>query len=695
MARSPLLVALFVLLAACGGHKSSAQHIQIAAAADLAMAFEEVGKAFEARTGIHPTFSFGSTGLLAKQVEEGAPFDLFAAANIEFVDRVVAAGACDGGTKTLYARGRIVVWTKGPAPARLEDLADATRYKQISIANPDHAPYGRAAKQALEKIGIWDQVKDRVVQGENVQQALQYAQSGNVDAAIVALSLSTVSKGGSSLAIDPALYAPLEQALVVCGKGPGAASAKAFADFVGSPDGREIMNRYGFLLPGESDAAKAPDRTGGDRRPPPTVDAAAVQATVDAWLKAQNDGDFAAYQALYADRFGGVRRVGAKTWRFDRKGWLADRGKMFKAPMKVAVAGIEIHPSAGSAVVRFEQTFESGKFKDTGPKQLVIVESGDGLRIAREEMLQSTIVEGKGSARATGFAVVSVGQPWLVVGDGAGVETVGKPTLTAGGGAFDYAVLQDTSTLAPAWAKLIGQEVTLHPSGSACSITGFRVLTLLSPHFGTVAEWNGDTDGDGEPDQPPLAGDALAQAVLDGGGATYLVADLSGCARFDGDVVGAIGAARPPWTAVADPALDARVLAAFEALPEHAAIQDEFVQDFGGQGAWTDSDDASFVTRVARSPDGKQTYALVAAHAGVGCGDFQGDLVELFRLDGDALTPVATLASDGAGSLPTALVDTNGDGRPEVAGFASLWAWDGKTYAPAYSLDLGFRDCGC
>jgi molybdate transport system substrate-binding protein len=257
-------VCLVVALAACGGHKSSAKHIQIAAAADLALAFEEVGKAFEARTGIHPTFSFGSTGLLAKQVSEGAPFDLFAAANLEFVDKVVAAGACDGATKTAYARGRIVVWTTGPAPARLEDLADP-KYKQIAIANPDHAPYGRAAKQALEKVGIWDQVEGRIVQGENVQQALQYAQSGNVDAAIVALSLSTISKGGSSLPIDPGLYEPLDQAMVVCGKGPGTASAAAFAAFVGSPEGREIMNRYGFLLPGEQ-AVAPPDRTGGDRR---------------------------------------------------------------------------------------------------------------------------------------------------------------------------------------------------------------------------------------------------------------------------------------------------------------------------------------------------------------------------------------------------------------------------------------------
>ena len=245
------LIVLAALGTACGGSKCSGRSIKVAAAADLALAFAVVGKAFQARTGIEPTFTFGSTGLLAKQVEEGAPFDLFAAANIEFVDQVVAAGACDGASKTLYARGRIVVWGKDAVPARLEDLADP-RWKTIAIANPEHAPYGRAAQQALDKVGVWDTVAGRVVRGENVQQALQYAKSGNADVAIVALSLAVASDGGRSLPIDPSLHEPLDQAMIVCGKGDAGEAAGKFAAFVSSPDGREIMNRYGFLLPGES-----------------------------------------------------------------------------------------------------------------------------------------------------------------------------------------------------------------------------------------------------------------------------------------------------------------------------------------------------------------------------------------------------------------------------------------------------------
>lgn len=259
--RVVLVVAL--VLAACGkGSGSSATEIKIAAASDLARAFEEVGKAFQAETGIHATFNFKSTGLLATQIVEGAPFDLFAAANISFIDKVVAAGACDGSTKALYARGRIVAYSRGEAPPSLEALTDP-KYKKIGIANPEHAPYGLAAKQALTKLGIWDDLEGKLALGENVQVPMQWANTGDVDVAIVALSLAVVADGGNSLPIDPSLHEPLDQALAVCGKGPAGESAKKFAAFVASERGREIMNRYGFLLPGENLAEAKSAGTGG------------------------------------------------------------------------------------------------------------------------------------------------------------------------------------------------------------------------------------------------------------------------------------------------------------------------------------------------------------------------------------------------------------------------------------------------
>ena len=242
------LASMLATGAAC--RRSSGGAIKVAAAADLAKAFEEVGRELTRQTGIKPAFTFGSSGLLAKQLGEGAPFDVYAAANVAYVDEVVARGACDGATKRPYARGRIVVWTKDAEVTSLAALADP-RWKKIAIANPDHAPYGKAAREALQAAGVWDQLDrdKRLVYAENVRQTLQWAQEGSADAAIVALSLAVVTDGGKTLAIPEAMHAPLVQALVVCGKGAAAERGKQFVDFLGSPTGQEIMKRYGFTLP--------------------------------------------------------------------------------------------------------------------------------------------------------------------------------------------------------------------------------------------------------------------------------------------------------------------------------------------------------------------------------------------------------------------------------------------------------------
>lgn len=257
-----LTVALAAALAVSGckresrdGAADAREPLTVAAAADLSDAFKDIGDAFEKKTGRKVTITFGATGNLEKQIAEGARYDVFAAANKGFVDDAVTAGACDGATKALYAIGHLVIWTKDDtkAPAKIDDLADP-RFVKIAIANPEHAPYGKAAKEALQSAGIWDKVKDRIVNGENVRQALQFAESGNADAAIVGLSLSLSAKGGHGLPVDPSLHTPLEQTMVVCKRGgAGVAAAKQFEDYVvKDPGARVIMKKYGFLLPDES-----------------------------------------------------------------------------------------------------------------------------------------------------------------------------------------------------------------------------------------------------------------------------------------------------------------------------------------------------------------------------------------------------------------------------------------------------------
>ena len=230
--------------------------IRVAAAADLAVAFKEIAAKYETKTGRKVDLTFGSTGLLAKQIEDGAPFDVFAGANAAFVEEAIKSGACDGATKAPYATGRLAIYVRSGTPPTLAELARAD-IKHIAIANPDHAPYGKAAREALQKAGVWAAVEKRMVYGENVQQAQQFASSGNADVAIIALSLAIpvdgVAADGSFIEVDASMHNTLTQEMVVCrGHGGPRDHAKDFLAYVASPEGRAVLKRRGLLLPGET-----------------------------------------------------------------------------------------------------------------------------------------------------------------------------------------------------------------------------------------------------------------------------------------------------------------------------------------------------------------------------------------------------------------------------------------------------------
>lgn len=250
-----IVIMLAVSLPGCRTEEPKDRTLMVAAASDLMVAFEVIGRLFEKETGSRVSFNFGSTGQLAQQIEQGAPIDLFAAANVAFVDELEKKGLILPDTKKLYAQGRIAIWTRSDSrikPKRIEDLTDPA-IRRIAIANPDHAPYGIAAREALISAGVWEKIRDRLVFGENVRQTMQFAETGNVEAAIVALSLCVGSDGSWTL-IPADLHKPLDQALAVISGARNETQARAFADFLNGPKGRPIMRQYGFVLPGEGPA---------------------------------------------------------------------------------------------------------------------------------------------------------------------------------------------------------------------------------------------------------------------------------------------------------------------------------------------------------------------------------------------------------------------------------------------------------
>jgi molybdate transport system substrate-binding protein len=173
--------------------------------------------------------------------------DVFAAASVDFIDELEQKGLIVPDTKVVYARGRITLWTRKDSQLKVEKISDLASddVKRIAIANPDHAPYGTAAREALQSAGIWDAVKGKLVYGDNIRQTLQFAETGNVDVAIVALSLSKQSDGRWTL-IPAELHKPINQALAVIKGTKDEQTARAFAGFIAGPDGQSILAKYGF-----------------------------------------------------------------------------------------------------------------------------------------------------------------------------------------------------------------------------------------------------------------------------------------------------------------------------------------------------------------------------------------------------------------------------------------------------------------
>lgn len=227
--------------------------LTISAAANLNTVAPEIGKLWEQQTGNKALFNFGSTTKLAQQIEQGAAVDLFAAANKKAIEDLDQKGLIISETKRVYAIGAIGTWQRQDSPIEIKSLRDLVNpsIKRIAIANPATAPYGIAAREALQSAGVWEQLQPKIILGENITQAQQYVETGNVDVAIVALA-NTINKSGKWTAIDSKIHQPLEQMLAIPKNTPHPKEAKQFADLIVSQQGRALIQKYGYLLPLES-----------------------------------------------------------------------------------------------------------------------------------------------------------------------------------------------------------------------------------------------------------------------------------------------------------------------------------------------------------------------------------------------------------------------------------------------------------
>lgn len=239
-----------------------AQDLKVAAAADLTPAMQKLSPVFENETGIHLSIALGSSGNFFAQIQNGAPFDVFLSADKSYPERLQQAGLTEPETLMTYARGKLVLWTSSKSPLRFTakngiltgDLKPLTTpvVQKIAIANPAHAPYGRAAAAVLQHYGIYQEVKPRLILGENISQTAQFAESGDVGAAFLAMAIAItpeMKQKGVFVLLPQESYPPLDQAAVVLRSSQRKDQARRFLEFLRGPEARKIFANFGFEVP--------------------------------------------------------------------------------------------------------------------------------------------------------------------------------------------------------------------------------------------------------------------------------------------------------------------------------------------------------------------------------------------------------------------------------------------------------------
>ena len=241
--------------------KKNSAELVVAAAADLSTVLQEIADRYQKQSGVQLKLSFGASGALTQQIQNGAPFDLFFSADMDYPRQLIAAGVADEASLYQYAVGKLVLWVPEDSPLDLthQDM-DRTgmnvlldpSVKKIAVANPQHAPYGRAAVAALKHAGVYDRVADRLVLGENVAQAAQFVESGNAQAGFVALAhaVAPAMRGkGKYWEVPADFYPPLAQGVVVLSHSQHKKEAAEFVEYIKTKEAAELLRKFGFTLP--------------------------------------------------------------------------------------------------------------------------------------------------------------------------------------------------------------------------------------------------------------------------------------------------------------------------------------------------------------------------------------------------------------------------------------------------------------
>lgn len=423
-----------------------------------------------------------------------------------------------------------------------------------------------------------------------------------------------------------------------------------------------------------------------DPPPPQLLKEDQVRALLAEWLAAQNAGDFAAYDKVYAEKLEGVKRAKGRTWRFDRDGWMTDRKRMFANPMVVEAKDVVVKALPTIAIVDLVQTFTQGTFHDEGPKRMVVILQHGTPRIAREEMLSSVSPVPVNAADGDGVYLVGSGGIYLAIGAD---ESIGHGKFTLDDG--DPVLARQAVPHPPAdVAKFEHASIPLYAAdGTACkgTIGALYLQGGQTPHFGTRAVWRGE-DGD-----KPLTEQQIAQEV-------FANPNLLGELTVDGGCPAVVAITTPSPTFFppsTDADLEAKAVKAFRKTDDYKSIQAEF-KDSGGSGPWVDAPTAKVF-----GASGGTRYVSINASEGAGCGEFHGETWTMWSVaPSGAFTRLEF--PEGGVYDPVAIFD-RGDGTIQIiATGAAATGWStfethlelaSDTLTVVDRVDYPYLDCPC